>query len=51
MRVPFTTEMLEMMDKFKPYMVLDGINLHLSEDAPDEIKEIYNQCIEISKHK
>ena len=51
MRVSFTAEMLEMIDKFKPYVVLDGVNLHLSEDAPDEIKEIYNQCIEISKRK
>lgn len=40
MRVPFTPEMIEMDEKIKPYRIVDGLEVSILEDAPDEIKEL-----------
>ncbi len=40
MRVPFTPEMIEMDEKIKPYRIVDGLDVSISEDAPKDIKEL-----------
>lgn len=34
MRVPFTPEMIEMDEKIKPYRIVYGLDVSISEDAP-----------------
>lgn len=40
MRVPFTPEMMEMDEKIKTYRVVNGLDVFISPDAPDEIKDL-----------
>lgn len=40
MRIPYTPEMVEMEKKIRPYLVVNGLEVTLSPDAPDEIIEM-----------
>jgi hypothetical protein len=51
MRVPFTPEMIEMDKKLKPYLVVDGLEVTISPDAPDDIKEMNDKFLEMVREK
>ena len=40
MRVPLTPEMIEMDEKIKQYRIVKGLEVLISEDSPDDIKEL-----------
>lgn len=51
MRVPDTPEMKEMWQKFKPYLICEGLEVTLAEDAPEEIRKIHDRYFELSKKR
>lgn len=51
MRVVFSEKVNELEKIISPYMDLSCIPCKLKEDAPDEIKQAYNEFIRISKEE
>lgn len=48
MSLPVTAEMKQLLDKVDPYL---DKNLELSDDAPEEIKEILEKCRRLAKEQ
>jgi len=51
MRVIYTPEMIEMDKKIKPYRIVDGLEVTISSDAPDEIKEMNEKLLALIREK
>lgn len=47
MRVPDTPEMKEMWKKIKPYLIYEGLEVTLAEDAPEEIRKIHDEYFKL----
>lgn len=49
MRLPITPEMKEIREKIEPYWVMNGLEINVADDAPEEIKELDKHYIELLK--
>jgi hypothetical protein len=48
MSLPITAEMKQLLDKVDPYL---NKNLELPDDAPEEIKEILEECRRLAREQ
>lgn len=51
MRLPMTPEMKEIREKIEPYWVMNGLEINVADDAPEEIKELDKRYIELLKRQ
>jgi len=51
MRIPFTVEMMELDEKIKPYRIVNGLEVSLVPEAPEEIKEMNDKFLKLVREK